>query len=86
MGLFSETRTECSHVPERIAAPGAEACEECGATFNLRVCAACGYVGCCESQLGHNRDHALSSGHPVIKSLPLSVGSFTWCYDCHRYV
>lgn len=86
MGIFSKIRAECTHVPEATAEPRADACEECGATYNLRVCADCGYVGCCESQLGHDRDHALSAGHPVIRSLPLHQGSFTWCYECYRYV
>jgi hypothetical protein len=43
-------------------------------------------VGCCESQQGHNRTHAKESGHPVIKSLPLREGHFTWCYTCERYL
>lgn len=86
MGLFGDLKTECTHVPEQIAEPRAEACEGCGSTFNLRLCTECGYVACCESQLGHNRQHASESGHMVIKSLPLSSHSFTWCYDCYRYV
>lgn len=83
---FLKTKDEaCEHSPEQVAAPRAEACEGCGSTFNLRLCTACGYVGCCESQLAHDRSHALATGHPVIKSLPLSAGSFTWCYTCGRY-
>ena len=42
--------------------------------------------GCCESQLGHDRDHAMQTGHSVIRSLPLSMYSFTWCYACRRYL
>ncbi len=76
----------CEHAPGETAAPRARACEGCGSTFNLRVCAECGYVGCCESQRAHDRSHALDAGHPVIKSLPLSRSSFTWCYSCERYV
>lgn len=76
----------CTHQPPETATPRAAACEACGSTFNLRVCAECGYVGCCESQRGHNRKHARESGHPVIRSLPLTPRSFTWCYDCGRYV
>jgi len=59
----------CVHVPAQVAAPRAAACEGCGSTFNLRLCAACGYVGCCESQRAHDRSHALGAEHPVIKSL-----------------
>jgi hypothetical protein len=29
--------------------------------------------------------HAVISGHAVIRPLPLSKPSFTWCYACHRY-
>ena len=72
-------------LPEGAATVGG-ACEDCGSTSNLRVCATCGYVGCCESQAGHDRDHALAEGHPVIRSIPLGSGAFTWCYDCRRYV
>lgn len=76
----------CPHVPERQAEPAAEACERCGSVTSLRVCAECGFVGCCESQLAHNREHALGEDHPVIRSLPLTDRSFTWCYECGRYV
>ena len=84
MRIFS--RTECDHGPDVVVEPRAEACEDCGATYNLRLCTECGYVGCCESQHGHDRSHAQQMGHPVIKSLPLSDRSFTWCYSCGRYV
>lgn len=80
------TETACVHATDRVASPRAGACEECGSTFNLRVCAECGHVGCCESQRAHNTAHARTSGHPVIKSMPLGPHSFTWCYTCRRYV
>ncbi|MGH2739843.1 MAG: UBP-type zinc finger domain-containing protein [Actinomycetota bacterium] len=83
--LRSET-AQCTHVPATKAEPRAEACEACGSRVNLRVCAECGHVGCCESQAGHNRVHALDAGHPVIIQMPIGTRSFTWCYDCNRYV
>lgn len=86
MGLFTRGHQECTHVPDAASPPRAARCEDCGSGFNLRVCTECGFVGCCESQLGHDRDHAHESGHPVIRSLPLSDHSFTWCYACRRYV
>lgn len=86
MSLLRHREVECGHIPEVGAEPRSQRCEECGSSFNLRVCTECGYVGCCESQLGHNRQHALSTGHPVIRSLPLSPSSFTWCYECRHYV
>lgn len=85
MGLFGSTTT-CTHFPAEPAGPRSGSCEECGATYNLRVCTHCGFVGCCESQLGHNRAHALEAGHPVLRSLPLGPHSFTWCYECRSYV
>jgi uncharacterized UBP type Zn finger protein len=78
--------TTCSHLTGEIAAPSGDACEECGSALNLRMCTECGHVGCCESQHGHNTEHARAAGHPVIKSLPLGDSSFTWCYECDHYV
>jgi uncharacterized UBP type Zn finger protein len=83
--LFSGTKTACDHVPDPLAAPAADRCEECGSGFNLRMCATCGHVGCCESQAGHARRHALTEQHPVIVSMPVGQG-FTWCYDENAYV
>ncbi len=86
MRLLSKLRTECTHMPAESAEPRSDRCEDCGSGFNLRVCADCGYVGCCESQLGHDRDHARETNHPVIRSMPVGPRSFTWCYACRRYV
>jgi len=77
--------TTCEHVPADLPAPRSAVCEDCGSDFNLRMCATCAYVGCCESQLGHDRDHAFAEGHPVIVSIPVSKG-FTWCYTHNAYV
>ncbi|HSO29913.1 MAG TPA: UBP-type zinc finger domain-containing protein [Candidatus Sulfomarinibacteraceae bacterium] len=78
-------RTACPHVPESLPEPSGERCEECGSTVSLRMCAACGHVGCCESQAGDARRHALGEGHPVILSMPIGRG-FTWCYEERAYV
>ena len=75
----------CDHVPTHVARPLADACQECGSRFNLRLCATCGHVGCCESQAGDARTHALSAGHPVIYQMP-APGGFAWCYEDARYV
>jgi uncharacterized UBP type Zn finger protein len=75
----------CEHLPERIAAPSGTACQECGSTFNLRLCATCGHVGCCESQASHGRAHALGANHPLILQMPAGEG-FTWCYAENRYL
>jgi uncharacterized UBP type Zn finger protein len=75
----------CTHAPLQTAVPLSERCQECGSDHSLRLCATCGHVGCCESQKGDARAHALGEDHPVIKSLPLG-GGFTWCYTCNDYV
>ncbi|MBA3778401.1 MAG: UBP-type zinc finger domain-containing protein [Chloroflexi bacterium] len=76
---------KCEHVPAEVAAPRSASCEECGSTFNLRMCASCGHVGCCESQAGHNSLHAQAESHPVIYSMPVGSG-FTWCYEHRAYL
>lgn len=79
------TNTACDHIPGSVASPAGSTCEECGSGFNLRMCATCGHVGCCESQAGHARAHARTEDHPVIMSMPVGRG-FTWCYEENRYV
>lgn len=74
----------CPHAPDVRGEPRADRCEECGSRFNLRLCATCGHVGCCESQAGHARAHALGEDHPVIHQMPADSG-FIWCYAENRY-
>jgi uncharacterized UBP type Zn finger protein len=76
----------CAHAPDEPATPRSGACEECGSTFNLRACASCGHVGCCESQAGHARAHALGEQHPVIQQMAGRSMGFAWCYEENRYV
>ena len=83
--MLASARTACPHVPDALPTPSGTRCEECGSTFSLRLCATCGHVGCCESQAGDARRHALGEGHPVIVSMPVG-GGFTWCYDEKAYV
>jgi uncharacterized UBP type Zn finger protein len=86
MKLSSGARTDCTHESEQVAEPRTKSCEECGSTFNLRMCIECGHVGCCESQQAHNTKHARATGHQIIKSFPIASSSFTWCYACNRYL
>jgi uncharacterized UBP type Zn finger protein len=76
----------CPHAPAVLAEPRSRTCEECGSGFNLRSCAACGHVGCCESQAGHARAHALGENHPVIEQMTSKGPGFAWCYDEKRYI
>ncbi len=82
---FGSTHVDCPHIPAERAAPAADQCQECGSGVNLRLCATCGHVGCCESQAGHARTHALSTRHPVIYQMPAGSG-FIWCYVERAYV
>ena len=86
--LDRPTRTDpiCEHGPDVTAEPRATSCEECGSRFNLRSCAHCGHVGCCESQAGHARAHALGEHHPVIEQITGHGPGCAWCYDERRYV
>lgn len=85
--MSTRTKNACPHTAGGIAEPQASACQGgCGSTFNLRMCVTCGFVGCCESQQAHNREHFRQTGHPIIKSYPVGAGSFTWCWECSRYV
>ncbi|HWH23828.1 MAG TPA: UBP-type zinc finger domain-containing protein, partial [Candidatus Limnocylindria bacterium] len=74
-------RPTCEHGPATAADPRSAGCEECGSRINLRSCAHCGHVGCCESQAAHARQHALGEHHPVIEQVtPTGVG-WAWCYE-----
>lgn len=77
--------TTCTHLTGELAEPRSETCEACGERRNLRACASCGHVGCCESLNAHNTAHFRASGHPVIRSMPIGEG-FTWCYECEAYL
>ena len=77
---------KCKHVPAAPRKPAASACQTCGLSGPIRVCLTCGYVGCCESAGAHDTAHFQDTGHSIIRSLPLTPSSFTWCYLCKAYV
>lgn len=81
--------SECAHMidtdPAALDVATTE-CVECGVSAPTRVCMTCGHVGCCETTSGHALAHSQSSGHPLIRELPVSERSFTWCYGCNAYV
>jgi len=61
-----------------------EGCEDClradGEWCHLRICLTCGHVGCCDSSPGrHASAHALSSGHPIIRSIQPGE-DWSWCF------
>jgi uncharacterized UBP type Zn finger protein len=76
----------CGHAPDARVEARALACEECGSRFNLRACVTCGHVGCCESQAGHARAHALGEHHPVVQQVTPDGPGWAWCYEENRYI
>ena len=83
--LTSAPKQECAHAPGEMPAPSGQACEECGSTWNLRMCTSCGHVGCCDSQAGDARRHYRETGHEVMTAMPVGRG-FVWCYEHDTYV
>ena len=66
-------------VPENV--PG---CEDClkmdGWWVHLRLCAACGHIGCCDNSPNrHASAHAAKADHPVMRSIEPHENWF-WCY------
>lgn len=60
------------------------ACVEVGSRWvALRMCLACGRVGCCDSSpLRHATAHFRSAGHPVMRSIEPDE-DWRWCYVHH---
>ncbi|HKA20209.1 MAG TPA: UBP-type zinc finger domain-containing protein [Blastocatellia bacterium] len=81
--------SECPHFKEtnsQAIEVNSTRCAECGLENPTRVCMTCGHIGCCESRNGHALAHSKSSDHPLIRQLPISDNSFTWCYGCNAYL
>jgi low temperature requirement protein LtrA len=88
----AEILKPCEHVDEmRVYQPQTEAgCQECLENgykwVHLRLCLACGHVGCCDtSQHKHATKHYHSTNHPVIASLE-ATENWAWCYADERFV
>lgn len=79
----------CAHITALGAdqpAPGTrEGCAGCltlgrSDWVHLRMCLACGYVGCCASSpLQHAEAHFTDEAHPVMRSFEPGE-SWRWCY------
>jgi CPA1 family monovalent cation:H+ antiporter len=79
----------CGHLVEAADAVSPEprtpdGCEEClrdGDTWvHLRLCLACGHVGCCDSSPNRHADaHFHETDHPVIRSFEVGE-AWRWCY------
>ena len=82
----------CSHVQPLGAhpPPGAAACLACESEglgwVHLRMCLACGSVGCCDTSRGrHARAHFEASGHPIVRSVEAGE-AWGWCYPDQAYL
>jgi CPA1 family monovalent cation:H+ antiporter len=78
---------ECAHLlsaPRVAVARTPGECEDClreGTTWvHLRMCLACGQVGCCDSSVGnHATKHFQRAAHPVMRSVEPGE-AWRWCY------
>ena len=79
---------DCTHLdtitvtelPESV-----DGCQDClregSVWLHLRICLACGHVGCCEdSPNRHATAHYHDSGHQLIRSLEPGE-DWSWCYE-----
>jgi uncharacterized UBP type Zn finger protein len=77
----------CSHLGGADPAPTPRTpsgCEQClaegGRWVHLRLCLACGHVGCCDNSPGrHATAHFHDVGHPLIRSYEPGE-NWWWCY------
>jgi uncharacterized UBP type Zn finger protein len=75
----------CTHLETvREVTPGTDGCEDClaigGRWMHLRLCLACGHVGCCDSSPNqHASKHASLEGHPLVQSFEPGE-DWLWCY------
>lgn len=79
------TAGPCSHENTiREVKPQTHGCEECVAMgdrwMHLRMCLACGHVGCCdESKNKHATAHHRETGHPIVQSIEPGE-DWKWCF------
>lgn len=76
----------CTHLSEIdvAATPSSPGCEDClavgGRWVHLRMCRACGHVGCCDSSPSrHATAHYDASGHCLVSSYEPGE-DWLWCY------
>lgn len=82
MATFGCTHLDSIRFRELPAPP--LACEEClkigGEWMHLRMCLACGTIGCCDnSPHRHATAHFRETAHPLIRSAEPFEG-WAWCY------
>ena len=78
----------CSHldtIAYRDAPDDVAGCEECvkigGRWVHLRMCQACGKIGCCDSSPNrHATAHFEATHHPLVRSAQPGE-DWGWCYE-----
>jgi hypothetical protein len=68
----------------KAVTPSADGCEEClkigSGWVHLRLCRACGHVGCCDdSPNTHATKHFRATKHPIMETYDPPDG-WGWCY------
>ena len=68
----------------KVVTPSADGCEKSlkigSGWVHLRLCRACGHVGCCDdSPNKHATKHFKATGHPLIETYDPPDG-WGWCY------
>lgn len=75
----------CQHLDTITeVAPSDDGCHDClqigGQWVHLRLCEACGHVGCCDSSPNrHATAHVRASSHPIVRSFEPGEEWF-YCY------
>lgn len=83
--LKEQTVPTCTHLDTIVeVTPSDDGCHDClltgGRWVHLRVCQACGHVGCCDSSPNrHATAHASVADHPVVRSFEPGEDWF-FCY------
>lgn len=78
-------KSQCSHLHQiQDVSPRTQGCEEClksgDSWVHLRMCLACGHVGCCDSSKNkHATKHFHHTQHAVMQSAQPGE-SWKWCY------
>ena len=85
-------KTTCSHLKQiqKVEPRTPSGCEEClamGARWvHLRLCRACGHVGCCDqSPNRHASAHFHATEHPIVQSFKKGE-DWIWCYVDEVYL
>lgn len=79
------SKHSCSHLDQiQSIEATSDGCEECLAVgdrwVHLRLCLACGHVGCCDSSKNkHATKHFHATGHALIRSFEPGE-TWGWCY------